>query len=154
MKDASHTTLQTLLSVEHFQGVPRGTKHAGIEHRHVRHGDGMQTSGDGEYHMKGLHTGYHLFFAHLYPDFTLLVLTLGTMTVPATVIAHMHFTTFGTDLDMTTKLTCAASSQGRKCLSDLWNDMMLIAELPAIIANNLPYLKFGPTHCLKMVSTR
>lgn len=119
MKYARHSPLQPMALIELPQGVPCGTEHAGVEQLLMRHGYWMQAVGNGEDHMEVLHARHHLFFAHLYPYLTLLVLALGAMTVSAAVVADMDVATLGADLHMTTQCSCAADGHRRERLPNL-----------------------------------
>jgi len=112
MKDARHTTLQPFPVIECFQCVPSRTEHAGIEQSLMRQGNGMQAVGNGEHHMKVLHSGEYLILAHVNPRLTLLALAFGAVAVAAAVVAHMYAATLRTFLDMPSQPACAAGGQG------------------------------------------
>jgi hypothetical protein len=115
----------------------------------------MQTRRHREYDMEVLDRD-NLFPAELNPLLTLLVLTLGTMTVPAAVVADMYVTTFRTHLYMPAKGTGAALCHVPECSFNRRNDMMLTKELSSMGSDNLANVEACPHFFLggKMVSIR
>ena len=113
----------------------------------------MQAVGQREYDMEVLCRD-DLFPAELNPLLTLLVLTLGTMSVTAAIVADMHIPALGTHLYMSTKSTGAALRHVPEGSFDRRNDMMLAQELTAVVSDNLPDVKSGSHLSLggKMVS--
>ena len=114
----------------------------------------MQTIRHSEYDMEVLGRD-NLFPAECNPLLTLLVLTLGAMTIPTAVIADMHIPALGTHLYMAAKGTGTALRHVSESSSDGRYDLMLRKELISMTSDNLTNVKFGP-HRLggKMVSIR
>jgi hypothetical protein len=120
----------------------------------MSHRNGMQTIRHSEYDME-VFSRDNLFPAECNPLLTLLVLTLGTMSVTTAVVADMHIPALGTHLDMATKGASPALSHVSESSSDCRYDLMLRKELISMTSDNLTNVKFGP-HRLggKMVSIR
>jgi hypothetical protein len=96
-----------------------------------------------------------LFPAAVNPFLSLLVLTLGTMTVTTAVIADMHIPAFGTHFDMPAKGTGPAEGHVGESLSDRCYDVMLTKEIPSMTADDLSDVETGPHRFGgKMVSIR
>ena len=95
----------------------------------------------------------NLFPAECNPLLTLLVLTLGTMSVTTAVVADMHIPALRTHLDMPTKGTGTALRHVSESSSDGRYDLMLRKELFSMTPDNLPDVETCP-HRLggKMVS--
>ena len=102
MKNGGHTGTQSLIACKGGDGAPCGLEHAIVEGCLMGHGNGMQAIRHREYHMEVL-SRYNLLPAERNPLLTLLVLTLGAMTVTATVVAYLDFSALGTYLHMTSK---------------------------------------------------
>jgi hypothetical protein len=85
-----------------------------------------------------------LFPAAVNPFLSLLVLTLGTMTVTTAVIADMHIPAFGTHFDMPAKGTGPAEGHVGESPSDRCYDVMLTKEIPSMTADDLSDVETGP----------
>ena len=125
VEDGCHAGNDSLLCSECINSGPRSLEHTVVELPLVSHSDRMQTIGQREYDMK-IPGRDDLFPAELNPLLTLLVLTLGTMTVPAAVVADSDIPTFGAHLYMPAKGTGAALRHVPECSFNSRNDMMLV----------------------------
>jgi hypothetical protein len=154
MEDGSHAGCESLLGSKSINSSPCSFEHTIVKLPLISHRNGMQTCRYREYDMEVLDRD-NLFPAELNPLLTLLVLTLGTMSVTTAVIADMHIPALGTHLDMAAKGASPALSHVSENSSDSRHDLMLRKELISITSDNLTNVKFGP-HRLggKMVSIR
>ena len=155
MENRRHTSEQTLILGKSLDGSPCGLEHTVVEDTLMSHRDGMKTCRHSEYDMEVLDRD-DLFPAAVNPFLSLLVLTLGTMTVTTAVIADMHIPAFGTDLHMPAKGTGPALGHVGESPSDRCYDVMLTEELPSMTADDLSDVETGPHRFLggKMVSIR
>ena len=85
-------------------------EHTVIEHRLMRHGNGMQACGHSKYHMEVLLRD-NLLPSESDPLLPFLVLAFGAMTVTAAVVADLDVSTLRTNLDMAAECACPAHSQ-------------------------------------------
>ena len=153
MEDGCHTSLESLIVGKSINSAPCGLEHTVVELPLVSHCNGMQTVRHGEYDMEVLGRD-NLFPAECNPLLTLLVLTLGAMTIPTAVIADADIPALGAHFYMPTKGTGTAQCHVPEGSFNRRNDMMLIKELSSMDSDNLadvescPHLGFGG----KMVS--
>jgi hypothetical protein len=112
----------------------------------------MQTCRHSEYYMEVLRRD-DFFPAECNPLLSLLVLTLGAMTIPAAVIADTDIPALGTDLHMPAKGAGPAQGHVPESSSDRYNDVMTTKELFTMVPYNLTKV-VGSPHRLggKMVS--
>ena len=148
MEDGCHASEQSLIGGKCINGSPCSLEHAVVELPLIGHRDRMQTVGQREHDMEIL--GRDDFFpAELYPLLTLLVLTFGTMTVSAAVVAYSDIPTFGTYLNMPSKGTGTALCHVSEGSFNRRHDMMSAKELSTMAPNELtdveasPHLDFG-----------
>ena len=143
MENGRHTDEQTLFLGKSLDGSPCSLEHTVVEDALMSHRDGMKTCRQREDDMEVFHRD-NLFPAAVNPFLSLLVLTLGTMTVTTAVIADMHIPAFGTNLDMPTQGTGPALGHVGKSPSDRCYDVMLTKELPSMTADDLSDVETGP----------
>ena len=154
MENGCHTGEQALVLGKSLDGSPCSLEHTVVEDTLMSHCHGMKTCRQREYDMEVLHRD-NLFPAAVNPFLSLLVLTLGTMTVTTAVIADMHIPALGTYLDMPAKGTGPALGHVVESPSDRCYDVMLTKEFPSMTADDLSDVETSP-HRLggKMVSIR
>ena len=143
MENGCHTCEQSLILGKSLDGSPCSLEHTVVEDTLMSHCDRMQTGRHRKYDMEVLHRD-NLFPAAVNPFLSLLVLTLGTMTVTTAVIADMHIPAFGTHLDMPSKGTGPAEGHVGESLSDRCYDVMLTKEIPSMTADDLSDVETGP----------
>ena len=154
MENGRHTDEQTLFLGKSLDGSPCSLEHTVVEDALMSHRNGMKTCRQREDNMEVLDRD-DLFPAAVNPFLSLLVLTLGTMTVTTAVIADMHIPTLRTHLDMPAKGTGPAEGHVGESLSDRCYDVMLTKELPSMTADDLSDVETGPHRFGgKMVSIR
>lgn len=153
MEDGSHSRCESLLGSKSINSSPCSLEHAVVELPLIGHSNGMQTCRQRKDDMEVLGRD-NLFPAELNPLFTLLVLTLGAMTIPTAVIADADIPALGAHFYMPSKGTGTAQCHVPEGSFNRRNDMMLIKELSSMDSDNLadvescPHLGFGG----KMVS--
>ena len=143
MENGRHTDEQTLFLGKSLDGSPCSLEHTVVEDALMSHRNGMKTCRHSEYDMEVLDRD-DLFPAAVNPFLSLLVLTLGTMTVTTAVIADMHIPAFGTHFDMPAKGTGPAEGHVGESLSDRCYDVMLTKEIPSMTADDLSDVETGP----------
>ena len=153
MEDGSHPSEKPFIGSKSIDGSPCGLEHTVVEDTLMSHRNRMQTRRYSKYSMEVLRRD-NLFPAELYPLLTLLVLTLGTMSVTTAVVADMDVPTFGAYLYMPAQGAGTALRHVPEGSFNRRDDMMLIKELSSMDSDNLadvescPHLGFGG----KMVS--
>ena len=141
-----HTGTQSLIARKGGDGGPRGLEHAIVEGSLVVNGYRMQAIRHREYHMEVLR-GNNLLPAERNPLLTLLVLTLGAMTVSATVVAYLDFAALGTYLHMTSKGAGSAHRHMAKRFPYRRNYIIGTKKLLSMVTYNLTDVEACP-HCL------
>ena len=129
-----------------FHRSEKLVQHAIVEGCLMGHGNGMQAIRHREYHMEVLR-GDNLLPAESNPLLAFLVLTLGAMTVSATVVAYLDFSAFGTHFHMTTKGAGSAHRHMAKRFPYRRNNFMGTKKLLSMVTNNLTDVEARP-HCL------
>lgn len=153
MEDGSHSRCESLLGSKSINSSPCSLEHTIVELPLIGHRNGMQTIRQRKDDMEVLGRD-NLFPAELNPLFTLLVLTLGAMSVTTAVIADADIPALGAHFYMPSKGTGTAQCHVPEGSFNRRNDMMLIKELSSMDSDNLadvesrPHLGFGG----KMVS--
>lgn len=152
MEYGSHASKQSLCSSKGINGAPCSLEHTVVKDALVGHSNRMQAIRHSEYDMEVLSRD-NLFPAECDPLLSLLVLTLGAMTIPAAVIADADIPTFGTNLHMPAKGAGPAKGQVSESPSDRCYDVMTTKELFTMVPDNLTKV-VGSPHRLggKMVS--
>lgn len=146
MKDGGHAGTQSLIACKGGDGVPCGLEHAIVEGSLMVNGYRTQAIRHREYHMEIL-LGNNLLPAERNPLLTLLVLTLGAMTVTATVVAYLDFAALGTYLHMTSKGAGSAHRHMTKRFPYRRNYIMGTKKLLSMVTYNLTDVEACP-HCL------
>lgn len=106
----------------------------------------MKTVGYGEYDMEVFYSRHNLLLAHLNPDLTLLVLTLGAMAVTAAVVADMYLAALRAYLDVTAESSCTAYGHCTEGLPDLRYYRVFGIELTAPVSDYLSDIKPWACH--------
>ena len=117
MENGCHTCEQALILGKGLDGSPCSLEHTVVEDALMSHRDGMKTCRQREDNMEVLDRD-NLFPAAVNPFLSLLVLTLGTMSVTTAVIADMHIPALRTHLDMPAKGTGPAKGHVGESPSD------------------------------------
>ena len=99
MEDGSHPSEKPFIGSKSIDGSPRGLEHTVVEDTLMSHRNRMQTRRYSKYSMEVLRRD-NLFPAAVDPLLALLVLTLGAMAVPATVVTDMYIPALWAHLDM------------------------------------------------------
>mgnify|MGYP007069936755 CR=1 FL=1 len=147
MENGCHASEQSLLGSKCINGGPCSLEHTVVELPLVSHSDRMQAVGQREHDMEI--PGRDDFLpAELNPLLTLLLLTLGTMPIPAAVVADMYVTTLRTHLYMPAKGAGAALGHVPEGSFDRRNDMMLAQELFSMAPDNLTDIETSPHYIL------
>ena len=154
MEDGSHPSEKPFIGSKSIDGSPRGLEHTVVEDTLMSHRNRMQTRRYSKYSMEVLRRD-NLFPAAVDPLLALLVLTLGAMAVPATVVTDMYIPALWAHLDMASQGTGPAKGHVTEGSFNRRYNMMLTKELPSMTADDLSDVETGP-HRLggKMVSIR
>ena len=153
VENGCHASVKPLPVGKRINGGQCGLEHTVIEDSLMSHSNRIQTCRQREYDME-VPGRDNLLPAELYPLLTLLVLTLGAMTIPTAVIADADIPALGAHFYMPSKGTGTALGHVSKSSSDCRYDLMLRKELISMDSDNLadvescPHLGFGG----KMVS--
>lgn len=155
MENGCHTGLKPLSCCKSVNSAPCGLEHTVVELPLVGQRYRMQTVRHREYDME-IPGRDDLFPAELNPLLTLLLLTLGAMTVSAAVVADMYVPTFGTYLYMPAQGTGTALRHVPEGSFNRRNDMMPAKELSTVAPDNLTDVEARPHLALggNMVSIR
>ena len=155
MENGSHTSKQSLCSSEGVDGAPCCLEHTVVEDGLVSHSNRMQTRGHSEYDMEVLGRD-NLFPSEVNPLLTLLILTLGAMTIPAAVVADMDIPTLGAYLHMPAQCTGTALCHVTECPFYSSYDVMTSKEFFSVFSDNLTEVVGSPHFFLggKMVSIK
>lgn len=143
MEDGGHAGADSLTSREGGKCSPRSLEHAVVENGLMLHGDRVEARRNGEDDVEVLCRD-NLFSSGCNPLFTLLVLALRAMTVPATVVTDLHLAALRTNLHVPSKRFCPAKCHVSKGLSDRRNYLMTAEELIPMFTDNLTDVKSGP----------
>lgn len=146
MENGSHTSPEALFEGKGADGSPCRLEHAVVENGLISHGEGMQAGGHSEDDVEVLGRD-DLFPSEGNPLFTLLVLALGAMPVPATVVTDLHLAALRTGLYMATKRFSPANRQVSKGLPDRCHYLMRTEKLSSMITDNLSDV-IACSHCL------
>ena len=143
MEDGRHACADSLTFCKDLERVPSRLEHAVVENGLMSHCYRMQRCRHSEDDVEVLRRD-NLFPSESDPLFALFVLTLGAMTIPATVVTDLHLTALRTRFYMTSKCFCPAKRHVSEGLSDRRNNLMRIEKLSSMFTDNLTDVKSGP----------
>ena len=143
VENGCHARMESLLCSKSVNSAPSSLEHTAVELPLIGHCNGMQTRRHREYDMEVLDRD-NLFPAELNPLLTLILLTLGTMSVTTAVIADMHIPALGSHLDMPAQSTGTALRHVPEGSFNRRNDMMLAEELSTVASDNLTDVETCP----------